>query len=62
MGGAVTTSVLILRPGSGREFAYIDYQYTMAEVRKDRPEFGMLPSEYFHRQVSGCFWFEDGRG
>jgi predicted TIM-barrel fold metal-dependent hydrolase len=22
------------------------------------PEFDLLPSEYFHRQVYGCFWFE----
>jgi predicted TIM-barrel fold metal-dependent hydrolase len=35
-----------------------DYHYHMAGVRKERPEFELLPSEYFRRQVYGCFWFE----
>ena len=27
-------------------------------VRVERPEFELLPSEYFHRQVYACCWFE----
>ena len=35
-----------------------DYHFHAADVRGARPEFTMLPSEYFHRQVYGCYWFE----
>lgn len=35
-----------------------DYQYGQLGVRKERPEFELLPSEYFHRQVYACCWFE----
>ncbi len=35
-----------------------DYQFGQLGVRKERPEFEMLPSEYFHRQVYACCWFE----
>jgi predicted TIM-barrel fold metal-dependent hydrolase len=37
-----------------------DYHFKAADVRGARPEFKMLPSEYFHRQVYGCYWFEKG--
>jgi predicted TIM-barrel fold metal-dependent hydrolase len=30
------------------------------DVRGDRPELDLLPSEYFKRQISACFWFEHG--
>jgi predicted TIM-barrel fold metal-dependent hydrolase len=37
-----------------------DYQFVRGgDVRKDHPEFDMLPSEYFKRQVYTNFWFED---
>ena len=35
-----------------------DYAFGEAAVRKERPEFAMLPSDYFHRQVYGCWFFE----
>jgi predicted TIM-barrel fold metal-dependent hydrolase len=35
-----------------------DYHFHAADVRGARPEFTMLPSEYFQRQVYGCYWFE----
>jgi predicted TIM-barrel fold metal-dependent hydrolase len=35
-----------------------DYQFGQLGVRKERPEFELLPSEYFHRQVYACCWFE----
>jgi uncharacterized protein len=27
-------------------------------VREERPEFDLLPSEYFARNVYACYWFE----
>jgi predicted TIM-barrel fold metal-dependent hydrolase len=36
----------------------IDYHFRAADVHKSRPEFTMMPSEYFRRQVYGCYWFE----
>ncbi|MGE0388437.1 MAG: amidohydrolase family protein, partial [Gammaproteobacteria bacterium] len=35
-----------------------DYQFQHLAVRRERPEFQMLPSEYFRRQVYACSWFE----
>jgi predicted TIM-barrel fold metal-dependent hydrolase len=35
-----------------------DWQFTNSETRKEHPEYDLLPSEYFKRQVYGCFWFE----
>ena len=26
---------------------------------QEHPEYELLPSEYFRRQIYGCFWFED---
>jgi predicted TIM-barrel fold metal-dependent hydrolase len=40
----------------------LDYAFKKMEVWKDRPEFekdGMLPSDYFKRQVYANFWFEE---
>jgi predicted TIM-barrel fold metal-dependent hydrolase len=37
-----------------------DYHFNAVDVRGSRPEFKMMPSEYFHRQVYGCYWFEKG--
>ena len=36
-----------------------DHTFAYGQVRRDRPEFELLPSEYFARQVYGCFWFEE---
>ena len=27
-------------------------------IRDRHPEYDLIPSEYFRRQVYGCFWFE----
>ena len=27
-------------------------------MRREHPEYDLLPSEYFRRQIYGCFWFE----
>ena len=35
-----------------------DYHFIAADVRKARPEFEMMPSDYFRRQVYSCYWFE----
>lgn len=35
-----------------------DWQFTNSETRREHPEYDLLPSEYFRRQVYGCFWFE----
>jgi uncharacterized protein len=36
----------------------MDWQWLGAGVHKEHPEYELLPSEYFKRQVYGCFWFE----
>jgi predicted TIM-barrel fold metal-dependent hydrolase len=36
----------------------LDYQFLDNEVRKDRPDLELLPSEYFARNVYACYWFE----
>jgi len=36
-----------------------DWQFVNSEARKkEHPEYDLLPSEYFERQIYGCFWFE----
>lgn len=35
-----------------------DWQWRNGGVREDHPEYDLLPSEYFERQIYGCFWFE----
>ncbi len=35
-----------------------DWQFVNSETRKEHPEYNLLPSEYFKRQIYGCFWFE----
>jgi len=36
----------------------LDWQWLNSGVRQEHPEYDLLPSEYFKRQVYGCFWFE----
>ena len=36
-----------------------DWQWNNSGVRKEHPEYELVPSEYFARQIYGCFWFED---
>ncbi len=36
-----------------------DWQWRNAGIHKDHPEYDLLPSEYFRRQIYGCFWFEE---
>ena len=38
----------------------LDWMWTECGVYKEHPEFELTPSEYFRRQVYGCFWFEKG--
>jgi predicted TIM-barrel fold metal-dependent hydrolase len=35
-----------------------DWQWRNGGVRMEHPEYDLLPSEYFKRQIYGCFWFE----
>ena len=35
-----------------------DWQWRNSGVRDEHPEYDLLPSEYFRRQIYGCFWFE----
>jgi predicted TIM-barrel fold metal-dependent hydrolase len=35
-----------------------DWQWTNSGVNKEHPEFKLLPSEYFERQIYASFWFE----
>jgi uncharacterized protein len=36
-----------------------DWQWKNGGVTKEHPEYELLPSEYFKRQIYGSFWFED---
>ena len=36
----------------------MDYQFMGNSVREEHPEYEMLPSEYFARNVYACYWFE----
>jgi predicted TIM-barrel fold metal-dependent hydrolase len=35
-----------------------DWQWRNGGVLDDHPEYDLLPTEYFRRQIYGCFWFE----
>lgn len=35
-----------------------DWQWRNSGVWKEHPEYELLPSEYFRRQIYACFWFE----
>jgi predicted TIM-barrel fold metal-dependent hydrolase len=35
-----------------------DWQWRNGRVRSEHPEYDLLPSEYFERQIYGSFWFE----
>jgi hypothetical protein len=37
----------------------LDWQWKNCGVRLDHPEYDLLPTEYFARQIYGCFWFEE---
>jgi predicted TIM-barrel fold metal-dependent hydrolase len=36
----------------------MDWMWRNCGVEKEHPEYKMLPSDYFKRQIYGCFWFE----
>ena len=36
----------------------LDYQFQGNRVSEDRPDLDLMPSEYFKRNVYGCYWFE----
>ncbi len=36
-----------------------DWQWRNGGVGVDHPEYDLLPSDYFRRQIYGCFWFEE---
>ena len=38
----------------------LDWQWLNSGCKQEHPEMDLLPSEYFKRQVYGCFWFERG--
>ena len=38
--------------------AALDWQWLNCGVPKEHPEYDLMPSEYFKRQIYGCFWFE----
>ena len=37
----------------------VDHTFEYGQVSRQRPEFEMKPSEYFERQVYGCYFFEE---
>jgi predicted TIM-barrel fold metal-dependent hydrolase len=36
-----------------------DHTYSYSNIRAERPELSLLPSEYFKRQVYACYFFEE---
>jgi predicted TIM-barrel fold metal-dependent hydrolase len=36
-----------------------DWQWKNGGVFREHPEYELIPSEYFRRQIHGCFWFEE---
>lgn len=38
----------------------LDWQWQNNGVPQEHPEYDLLPSEYFKRQMYACFWFERG--
>jgi predicted TIM-barrel fold metal-dependent hydrolase len=36
-----------------------DWQWSNGQVTREHPEYELLPSEYFKRQIYACFWFEE---
>lgn len=38
----------------------MDWQWTNGRLYLEHPEYKLLPSEYFTRQMYACFWFEQG--
>ena len=36
----------------------VDWHFHASNMGKERPEYTLLPSEYFRRQVYACYWFE----
>lgn len=36
----------------------MDWQWRNGGVTDEHPEYDLLPSEYFRRQIYGCFWYE----
>ncbi len=36
----------------------LDWMWLNCGVHKEHPEYDLLPSGYFKRQIYGCFWFE----
>jgi predicted TIM-barrel fold metal-dependent hydrolase len=37
----------------------LDYAFDYSKVYRSKPEFTLKPSEYFARQVYGCYFFEE---
>jgi predicted TIM-barrel fold metal-dependent hydrolase len=37
----------------------LDWQWHNSGVREEHPEYDLLPSEYFRRQIYSSFWFEE---
>ena len=38
----------------------LDWMWHECGVVKEHPEYDLLPTEYFQRQIYACFWFEHG--
>jgi len=57
-----TLNLVSVESGVGWLPAYLeaaDWQWSNGQVTKDHPEYDLLPSEYFKRQIYACFWFEN---
>ena len=38
---------------------YMDWLWIECRVHREHPDYELLPSEFFKRQIYGCFWFEN---
>lgn len=38
----------------------LDWMWGETDIHAEHPEYDLTPTEYFRRQIYGCFWFEHG--
>ena len=57
-----TLSLVSVESGAGwipGALEAMDWQWRNGGVGLEHPDYELLPSEYFRRQIYGCFWFEE---
>ena len=54
----IASLFFILLFGAMAAWGLSEYQFKGNRVHEERPELNLLPSEFFKRNVYGCYWFE----